>query len=93
MTRTERMALMQLLVNQWKESGISQAKFAAQHNLSLVKFRYWIHKLKPDSESDSAFIQLTGFSTQAISLRYPNGVELLLPVQTPVAILRSLIQY
>ncbi|MBW6489844.1 MAG: hypothetical protein K0B15_01500 [Lentimicrobium sp.] len=93
MTRTERTALMQSLVNQWKESGLSQAKFAAQHNLTLVKFRYWVHKLKPGTDTDSAFIQLNGFSTQGISLRYPNGVELLLPVQTPVAILRSLIQY
>ena len=93
MTRTERTALMQSLVNQWKESGLSQAKFAAQHNLTLVKFRYWIHKLKPDTESDSAFIQLNGFATQGISLRYPNGVELLLPLQTPVSVLRSLIQY
>lgn len=60
---------MQSLVNQWKESGFSQAKFAAQLNLTLVKFRYWIHKLNPATESDSAFIQLNGFTTQGISLR------------------------
>jgi len=84
---------MQALVNQWKESGLSQAEFAAQHNLTLVKFRYWVQKLKPDTDIDSAFIQINGFESQGISLRYPNGVELLLPVQTPVGVLRSLIQF
>jgi len=46
MTRTERMALMQSLVNQWKKSGISQAKFAANQDLTLVKLHYLVHKLK-----------------------------------------------
>jgi hypothetical protein len=87
MTQVEKRASMLLLVNQRIESGLSQAKFAAQHNLTLVKFRYWIHNLKPDNQSDSAFIQLTGFSKQAISQRYPNGVELLLHLQTLVCAL------
>ena len=84
---------MQTLVSQWKDSGLSQARFAEQHNLTLVKFRYWIQKLTPAVDDDSAFIQINGFATQGISLRYPNGVELILPVQTPVAVLRSLIQF
>lgn len=84
---------MQALVSQWKESGLSQAKFAAQHNITLVKLRYWIRKLKPATDDDSAFIQLNGFGIQGINLRYPNGVELTLPVQTPVGVLRSLIQF
>ena len=84
---------MQTLVSQWKESGLSQATFAAQHKLTLVKFRYWINKLKPEVDNDSAFIQISGFGTQGISLRYPNGVELMLPVQTPVGVIRALIQF
>lgn len=84
---------MQTLISQWKEGDLSQSKFAAQHNLTLVTFRYWINKLKPETDDDSAFIQINGFGTQGISLRYPNGVELMLPVQTPVAILRSLIHF
>ena len=93
MTQTEKSASMQALVIQWKESGLSQAKFAAQHNITLVKLRYWIHKLKPATDDDDAFIQLNGFGIQGIILRYPNGVELTLPVQTPVGVLRSLIQF
>ncbi len=93
MTQVEKRAAMQSLVGQWEESGLSQAKFAAQHNITLVKFRYWIHKLKPGADDNSAFIQLNGFGIQGISLRYPNGVELTLPLQTPVGVLRSLIQF
>ncbi len=84
---------MQALVTRWEESGLSQAKFAAQNNITLVKLRYWIQKLKPSAEADSAFIQLNGFGIQGINLRYPNGVELTLPVQTPVSVLRSLIHF
>ena len=94
MTQTEKRALMQTLVSQWKEGGLSQCAFAAQNNLTLVTFRYWINKLKPEAvDDDSAFIQINGFGTQGISLRYPNGVELMLPIQTPVGVLRSLIHF
>jgi hypothetical protein len=81
------------LVQQWKNSGLSQAKYAAQHSLTLVKFRYWIKKLKEPMDSESGFVQLNGFSQQNISLRYPNGVELLLPAQTPVSVLKDLIRF
>lgn len=57
MTQTEKKTSMQALVTRWEESGLSQAKFAAQNNITLVKLRYWIHKLKPSADDDSAFIQ------------------------------------
>jgi len=68
--------MMHTLVRQWKDSGLSQAKFATQNKLTLVKFRYWIKKLKEPTDIEPAFVQLKGFSEQSISLRYPNGVEL-----------------
>lgn len=85
--------MMYTLVSQWADSGLSQAKFAAQHNLTLVKFRYWIKKLKEPTAIEAGFIQLSGFTSQSISLRYPNGVELVLPAQTPVNVLNALIHY
>ena len=93
MTSSEKTEMMYTLVRQWEDSGLSQAKFAAQHNLTLVKFRYWIKKLREPVEEVSAFVQLNGFSTQSLSLRYPNGVELVLPSQTPVNVLNALIHY
>lgn len=91
MTSSEKRESMYELVHQWKNSGLSQAKYAAQHSLTLVKFRYWIKKLKEPTDNEPGFVQLNGFSSQGISLRYPNGVELLLPSQTPVNVLKDLI--
>lgn len=82
-----------MLVRQWKESGQSQARFASQNNLTLVKFRYWIKKFKEPTDNETGFVQLNGYSPQNISLRYPNGVELLLPIQTPVHVLNALIHF
>jgi hypothetical protein len=93
MTSSEKTETMHTLVRQWKDSGLSQAKFAAQHNLTLVKFRYWIKKLKEPSDIEPVFVQIKGFSAQSISLHYPNGIELVLPIQTPVHILNSLIHH
>ena len=93
MTSSEKRESMNVLVCQWKESGLSQAKFAAQHNLTLVKFRYWIKKLKEPADIEPGFVQLNGFATQSISLRYPNGVELMLPAHTPVQVLNALIHH
>lgn len=84
---------MNMLVRQWRDSGLSQARFAAKNNLTLVKFRYWVKKLKEPSDNEAGFIQLNDFLPQTISLRYPNGVELLLPSQTPVHILKDLIRF
>lgn len=93
MTSSEKIETMQTLVRRWQDSGLSQAKFAAQHNLTLVKFRYWIKKFKEPLDIEPAFVQIKGFSAQSISLRYPNGIELVLPIQTPVQILNALIHH
>jgi len=35
---------MLTMVEQWQQSGLTQAEFARTQNLTLVKLRYWIHK-------------------------------------------------
>ncbi|HQI69626.1 MAG TPA: hypothetical protein PLT47_02680 [Bacteroidales bacterium] len=93
MTKQEKKSTMFGIVEQWQKSGISQAAFAQSQNLTLVKFRYWIQKHRQSQESGS-FIQLNGFSSSCgISIRYPNGVELTIPAQTPLAVVKSLINY
>ena len=84
---------MQLYVSQWQESGISQAEFARKHELDLHGFRYWVSKFRKGKEEVSGFIALSGFASPQIILHYPNGVELLLPPQTPVSTLNSLIHF
>jgi hypothetical protein len=94
MTFQEKRSMMLTLVEQWHQSGMSQAEFARVQNMTLVKFRYWVHKHRQRENPGSEFIQLNGFSQQqGISIRYPNGVELSLPAQVPVAALKSLLNF
>lgn len=80
------------VVEQWQQSGMTQSEFAKAQNLTLVKLRYWIHKHNQIGNG-SGFIQLNGFSHECISIKYPNGVELSLPLQTPAVVLKSLVNF
>lgn len=91
MTLHEKRAIMHNIIEQWHESGQTQIDFAKAKGISLSKFRYWIHKVR--AESGQEFIQLKGMIGENISIRYPNGVEVSMPAQTPVAYLKSLISY
>lgn len=88
--RTEQ---MQSIIEQWEQSGQSQRAFAQANNINYYTFRYWIEKLYK-KELHSGFIELPNVSSgnSAICLRYPNGVELLLPGQTPLSTLKGLIK-
>ena len=94
MTRKEKSVMKLDVARSWQESGLSQVDFARANNIKLVTLRYWITKLRQASSEEPAFIQLSGFSASCgISIRYPNGVELMLPAQTPAAAIKSLINY
>ena len=92
MKKHENFQRMQELVAQWQQSGMSQIGFAQTHDLKIHTFKYWINKFRDQHQSDSMFIQLQSkvVSTE-ISLRYPNGVELRLPSQTPVQFIKNLV--
>lgn len=90
MTLQEKRTTMLSLVDRWKGSGMSQSDFAQAHQVNLAKFRYWINAQRKGDGDTPAFIQF-GFSHHDISIRYPNGVELVLSGQTSVVVLRSLI--
>ncbi len=91
MTLQEKKAMMHNIVEQWQESGLSQAAFAKTNNIPLSTLSYRLKKFRKNQNQD--FIQLNGFSTSGISIRYPNGVELNLPAQTTAGFLKSLIYY
>ena len=84
---------MQAVVSRWRDSGLSQAEYARKNELNLQTFRYWISKLRKDEDDAPAFIALDGFAPTQISLHYPNGVELILPAQTSVSVLKGLIHF
>ena len=84
MSREEKSSLMLSLVEQWQQSGQSQVEFASNNDIKLFTLRYWINKARQVIDHHSSFIQLTDPVGAPVCLRYPNGVELLLPVHTPV---------
>lgn len=101
MTLQEKRTSMFELVETWKQSGLTQIEFARDHNLTLSKFRYWVHKSRALGADDasSGFVRLSGngFSlngtTGEIRLHYPNGVWLSLPGNTPVPVLKTLVDF
>ena len=92
MSREEKNSLMLSLVDQWQHSDMSQAEFANSNNINLHTFKYWITKSRQVDVAGSSFIQLGDATGSAICVRYPNGVELLLPVHTPVHLIKGLVQ-
>jgi transposase-like protein len=91
MTRQENKSKMATIIQNWQESGLSQSEYARTHDIKLVTLRYWILKHRQSSDDRPAFIQLNGISSQDIHIRYPNGVELILPRQASAGLLRTLI--
>jgi len=91
MTLQDKRSMMLTLVEQWRQSGLSQAEFSRAQNVKLATLRYWIHKHRQGETTGLGFIQLTGITSVGISIRYPNGVELLLPSQVPAGYIKMLI--
>jgi transposase-like protein len=90
MTKQEKKAMMDSTVADWRESGMSQTDYARTHGIKKSTLRYWIAKTGT-SGNQSDFIQVGLPVGQNIRIRYPQGVELILPVQTPAGMLRMLI--
>ncbi len=90
MSNQEKTERMYALVEQWQQSGQSQSSFAETHQISIHTLRYWISKRFP-TEQSPGFIQLGSITGTSISLRYPNGVELLLPSTISVSTLKGLV--
>lgn len=83
---------MYSVVDRWQQSGLYQTEFSVREGISIQKLRYWISKYRQEMSPEPAFVQINGHTHQGISIRYPNGVELSLPAQVSVSVVRSLIQ-
>ena len=91
MSREEKSSLMLSLVDRWQQSGLSQAEFASNNDINAFTLRYWINKSRRKDDAGSSFIQINDPIGAPVCLRYPNGVELLLPVHTPVSLIKGLV--
>lgn len=93
MTLQDKRSLMFTMVEQWRQSGLSQKEFSEVHNIRCGKFQYWIRKHGHSEVRGSGFIELNRLTGSGISIRYPNGVELLLPSQTPAGYIKMLVSF
>jgi len=82
---------MLALVGEWKESGKTQLSFAQEHEINLHTFKYWIYKLRQEGTEPGGFIRIDQITAPELCLRYPNGVELLVPFGTPYSTIREFI--
>lgn len=91
MTVQERKSKMAATVADWQASGLSQVEYSRAHNIKLATLRYQITRMRQTADEHPDFIQIGGFGSREIHIRYPNGVELILPAEVQAGLLRSLI--
>jgi hypothetical protein len=83
-------------IEKWQQSKLTQKDYCIQNKIKLAAFHYWLRKYRqqrPKQPEGFFPIQVDSATnnTRAIQIRYPNGVEVELPVQTDLQILQSLI--
>jgi len=70
---------------------LTQVRYAEINNLSIHTLRYWLYKGKR-SVSSSGFFQIDDLAMeQEFVVCYPNGVELKISTNTPIPVIRSLV--
>ena len=83
MTREEKMEQMLAHVATQEQSGTSRKAYCEQHAMKLHVLNYWCAKRKGAATAiNGGFAELQVGSSTALELHYPNGVRLLLPVNT-----------
>jgi hypothetical protein len=83
----------QAIASQWFDSGMTQAEYARQNNLSIHSLKYWLYKKEKEKtcKEAGAFVELKNIpGGNSIIMKYLNGVELQFPAGTPVQILSKI---
>ena len=70
--KTEKEAQWQKHIKQWSISGISQAEYCREHNLSSRQFRYY--KMKFEQTENSELVEL-----KKVKYRHSAFIELITP--------------
>jgi hypothetical protein len=89
---------MFLIIEQWKESGMTQARFCEWQKIPKSTFYYWRKKHKEEKDTENSFIPITikngnNFSAfqNGITIHYPNGVQLTITSQLSAGYIRELV--
>jgi hypothetical protein len=70
---------MFFVIEEWRQSGLTQKEYCRQHNLVYHQFHYWYRKYReqqPAPELSSAFVQIKPAittSTPFAELFFPGG--------------------
>ena len=92
MSPQEKTSMMMSLVSRWQESGMTQVKYAEANNLSVHTFKYWLYKKRKSKNLSGGFVQINDYRLdQEFILYYPNGVELKISSNTPIPVIKSLV--
>jgi len=92
MSSKEKQRRMFELVEQWKQSGETLKDFATFQGIALSGLQYWHKKYRDHRAPASVFIQMRSSGHTQLRLRYPNGVELMMPAGSPAALIAELIR-
>ncbi len=92
MSREEKVSMMLAMVDQYRASGLTQEQFSREQGIAISVLRYWLSKFRQENNGPG-FIQLDGIIHQEFRIVFPNGVELFVPTQTPIADIQQLIQF
>jgi hypothetical protein len=95
MTRAENRDMMTAHIERWRNSGQTQKDYCRSEGLSLSKFHYWVKQNRISEAGISGdFIELNSWiTTQGITIRYPDGKEITLPVQTSIKHIKELLSF
>lgn len=73
----EKRRLWQGRLDEWKDSGLTQAGYCRLHNLDARNFQYWKKRILPESCAAAALVEIP---VGALSRRLPVGPTLCLVI-------------
>lgn len=92
--RTIRRSQKLQMIETWKQSGLSQKDFCAEHNITFSTFYYWYRIYKSSEKSTDGFLPLAvkDNTDESVNLTGNNGIRLQLPVSdSAVAFVKQLL--
>lgn len=95
--QVDRQAAMYALIEQWKESEVSQKQFCEENKIPLSNFFYWNKKYRKQTGTFSGFMPIkvdneSKKHLEGIEIIYPNGVRLQLSAAAHPSVVGELIR-
>ena len=80
------------IILEWESSNLTKKSFCQERQIPISVFLYWCRKYR-ESQSPGVFVPIEVEGSfehgSVIEIKYPNGVALRLPTQTPPSVVRA----